>query len=180
MLALPDLDVLDGLGCDVVTICDGVTNAFDQPGKWHEYDFNGRLPAHVRNPANFQAQPDGTILQGDSRMVPSSYVFDEPHGGQPLNLQDDPPKVDLKKLKTDLQASELTDDKVKSIRELCRRTREATDRAVFLNDAALLPYMAIHAYEGLASFPVLCLTEPDYVAEPVSYTHLTLPTKRIV
>ena len=30
-LAVPDLDVLDALGCDVVTICDGVTNAFDQP-----------------------------------------------------------------------------------------------------------------------------------------------------
>ena len=32
MLALPDLDVLDALGCDVVTIQDGlITNAFDQP-----------------------------------------------------------------------------------------------------------------------------------------------------
>ena len=38
MLALPDLDVLDALGCDVVTIDGGVTNAFPEPEKWHPYD----------------------------------------------------------------------------------------------------------------------------------------------
>jgi len=165
MLALPDLDILDALGCDVITICDGVTNAFEQPDRWHYNDFNGRLPSCVRNPAIFQVLPDGTILQGNSRMVPSSYVFDEPHGGQPLNLLDDLPKVDLKKLKSDLQASELRVDEILAIRDLCRRVRESTDKAVFLNDAALLPYMAIHAYAGLASFPILCITEPEYVAE---------------
>lgn len=165
MLALPDLDVLDALGCDVVTICDGVTNAFEQKERWQHYDFNGRLPALVRDPTNFMTEPDGAIVQGLSRMVPSAYVFDEPHGGQPLNLLDDLPKVDLKLLESHLQSNELQDDQIRSIRDLCRRVRESTDKAVFLNDAALMPYMAIHAYEGLASFPILCITEPDYVTE---------------
>ena len=39
MLALPDTDVLDSLGCDVVAIDNDVTNAFDEPQKWEEYDF---------------------------------------------------------------------------------------------------------------------------------------------
>ena len=82
MLALPDLDVLDALGCDVVTICDGVTNALEQPDTWHEYEFNGRLPAFVRHPENFKVEPDGTIFQGSLRMPTSSYVFDALHGGQ--------------------------------------------------------------------------------------------------
>jgi uroporphyrinogen decarboxylase len=165
MLALPDLDVLDALGCDVVTICDGVTNAFEQHDRWHSFNFNERLPAYVRNPADFQVQQDGSIVQGNTRMVSAAYVFDEPHGGQPLNLMDDIPMLDLKKLKSDLRGTVLREDHIRSIRDLCRQTRSATDRAVFLNDSALLPYMAIHAYGGLASFPILCLTEPDYVTE---------------
>ena len=99
MLALPDLDVLDALGCDVVTICDDAANAFEQPELWHDYDFNGRLPARVRQPSAFEALPDGTIVQGNSRMVPDSVVFDAPHGGQPLDLSADLPKPDLKEVK---------------------------------------------------------------------------------
>jgi uroporphyrinogen decarboxylase len=68
MLAMPDLDVLDALGCDVVSVLDNASNAFEQPGLWHPYDFNGRLPGRVRNPAAFSTEPDGTILQGRSRM----------------------------------------------------------------------------------------------------------------
>ncbi|GAH61343.1 unnamed protein product, partial [marine sediment metagenome] len=41
MLALPDLDVLDALGCDVVTIDEWVSNAFEEAEKWQPYDFNG-------------------------------------------------------------------------------------------------------------------------------------------
>ena len=36
MLALPDMDVLELLGCDVVTIDWGVTNAFEEPEKWQK------------------------------------------------------------------------------------------------------------------------------------------------
>ncbi len=165
MLALPDLDVLDALGCDVVTIADGVTNAFDEPEKWRPYDFNGRLPALVRNPAAFQGQPDGVILQGNMRMLPTSYVFDEPHGGQPLDLTGELPKVDMKAHQAWLQAREIRDDQIIAIRDLCRRVRESTDRAVFFNDDALQAPISISGYGGLAVFPLLCLLEPDYVAE---------------
>ncbi len=49
MLAVPDRDVLDALECDVIAIYDDVTNAFDQPELWHDYDFNGRLAAQVKS-----------------------------------------------------------------------------------------------------------------------------------
>jgi len=87
MLALPEVDVLDALGCDVVTIDGGVTNAFEEPEKWHDYDFGGRLPARVLHPKAFETQPDGSVLQWKStRMPPTSYVFNAEHSGQPLLL----------------------------------------------------------------------------------------------
>ncbi len=166
MLALPELDVLDALGCDAVTILDGVTNAFEQPELWHAYDFNHRLPALVRWPQNFQTQPDGAILQwGRSRMVPSSYVFDEEHGGQPVDFSVDLPKVDLKAHKENMQAGILKDDQIRIIRDLCRRVRGSTDRAVFFNDWTIQAPMGIGAYGGMAVFTMLCLTDPDYIAE---------------
>ena len=165
MLALPDLDVLDALGCDVVTVSDGVTNAFHQPRKWHSYDFNGRLPARVLRPARFKVQDEGVIHQGKYRMPPSSYVFDELHAGQPLNLTDELPKVNLRELERKLQREELRDKEIVALRELCRRARESSDRAVFFGDAAVHTPICIHEYGGLAIFPILCLTEPDYVHE---------------
>lgn len=165
MLAVPDLDVLDALGCDVVSIYDGVTNAFDQPELWHDYDFNGRLAAQVKHPEAFSALPDGTIVQDRRRMVPASYVFDELHGGQPLDLSADLPKPDLKRVKADLESHRLRDDQVKQKAELCRRVRESTDRAVFINDGSLGAGIGIGNFGGLAIFPMLCVLEPDYVAE---------------
>ncbi len=165
MLAMPDLDVLDALGVDIVTICGRATNAFAEPEKWQPYDFNGRLPALVRNPANFVTEEDGMIVQGNTRMPPSSFVFDALHGGQPLNLSDDLPKVDFVTLKAGLAARELRDEQIVEIRELCRRVREASDRAVFFNEGAIVAPMGIGSWSGLAIFPILCLTEPDYVTE---------------
>jgi uroporphyrinogen decarboxylase len=165
MLALPDLDVLDALGCDVVTICENVTNAFVEPDKWHPYDFNGRLPALVRNPAAFRTEPDGTIVQDSRRMPPSSHVFDDAHGGQPVHLGDDLPMYDLKEYAATLAAHELTDQHIVAIRDLCRRTRQATDRAVFFNNGAIQAPICIHGHGGMAVFPLICLTEPDYVQE---------------
>ena len=165
MLALPDLDVLDALGCDVITICDNATNAFEQPELWRDYDFNGRLPARVRQPSAFKALPDGTILQGNSRMVPDSVVFDAPHGGQPLDLSADLPKPDLQEVKAYLDAHGIRDDQIVATRELCRRVRESTDRAVFLNTGAIGIPIGIGAFGGLAIFPMLCLLEPDLIAE---------------
>jgi uroporphyrinogen decarboxylase len=166
MLALPDLDVLDALGIDVVTILDGVTNAFEQPELWHPYDFNGRLPAQVRWPEIFHTMPDGTILQrGVSRMVPDSYVFDEEHAGQPLNLSAELPKLDLKEFRQDVKARAVPKDKVASLRDLCHRVRGSSDWAIFFNDGYLGAPLGIGAYSGLAIFPMLCITEPDYVTE---------------
>ncbi|MBE0698433.1 MAG: hypothetical protein IH586_16070 [Anaerolineaceae bacterium] len=165
MLALPDLDVLDALGCDVVTILDGVTNAFAQPKEWHDYNFNGRLPARVRFPQHFKAQPDGSILNGDSRMLPSSYVFDDLHGGQPLDLSAELPKPDLKQLRRYFAEHPLTDERIREMSELCRRVRGTSDRAVFMNNGLLQIPLGIAGWSGLAIFPILCITEPDFVAE---------------
>ncbi len=165
MLALPDLDVLDALGCDVVTILDGITNAFAQPEEWHDYDFNGRLPAQVRYPERFKAQPDGSILNGNARMLTSSYVFDDLHGGQPLDLSADLPKPDLAELRKGYADHPLTDEKVRSMREFCKRVRESTDRAVFMNDGLLQLPIGIGGWSGLAIFPMLCVSEPDFVME---------------
>jgi uroporphyrinogen decarboxylase len=165
MLAMPDGDVLDALGVDLVTICGRATNAFAEPEKWLPYDFDGRLPALVRNPANFVTEEDGTIVQGNTRMPPSSFVFDAPHGGQPLDMSDEMPKYDLQAYAEGLKARHLRDEDIVLIRNLCQRVRESTDRAVFFNEGALVPPMSIHGHGGMGIFPVLCLTEPDYVAE---------------
>ncbi|MHB9031967.1 MAG: hypothetical protein ACYC6L_02855, partial [Anaerolineae bacterium] len=157
MLALPDLDVLDALGCDVVTIADGATNAIPQPDIWHRYRFNGRLDALVQHPRRFLAQSDGSILQRGQRMVSASYVFDAPHGGQILVLEGELPKVDLVKFKRRLEKGVLSDERIKSITRLCRQVRASTDRAVFLNEGSLNAPISIHGYGGLAVFPMLCL-----------------------
>ncbi len=69
MLALPELDVLDALDCDVVTINGNVTNAFEQPELWKPYDYAGRLPALVLYPESFVEKDDGSVSCGRSRMV---------------------------------------------------------------------------------------------------------------
>ncbi len=165
MLALPDLDVLDALGCDVVTIADGVTNAFEQPGVWHPYNFNGRLPALVRDPAAFQDLPDGTILQDVRRMPPSSFVFDEEHGGQPVAFKGDLPMPDLAQFKRDLADHPMTDEHIRKISGLCKQVHETSDRAVFLNEGSLNTAISIHGWGGMGIFPIICLTEPDFVHE---------------
>ncbi len=165
MLALPDLDVLDALGCDVIVIDDGITNAFPQPEEWHIYHFNGRLPAFVRNPSAFVDLPGGTILQGNSRMPPSSFVFDEEHGGQPLDFSSELPRPDLDQFKAELAAHPLRDEDIIRMRNLCQRVRESTDRAVFLSEWPFHTSICIHGWGGMAVFPILCITEPDFVHE---------------
>ena len=75
------------------------------------------------------------------------------------------PKYDLQVYAEALKARYLHDEDIVTIRDLCRRVRDATDRAVFFNEGALVPPMSIHGHGGMGIFPVLCLTEPDYVAE---------------
>lgn len=166
MLAMPDMDVLDALGCDVVTVFYGVTNAFEEPEKWQPYDFNGRLPAMVRNPKQFQNIPDGSVTQPEfnTTMQPTSYVFNAEHCGMPLDFAADIPLLDLKKLKQDLESKPLSDKEIKETIELCRKARESTDKAIFFNGPFIAP-IGIAANGGLGVFPILCLLNPDYVME---------------
>lgn len=179
MLALPDRDVLDALECDVVPVeSDGCTNAFDQPDRWKPYDFGGRLEALVVDPGAFEAHADGTVSytsgrtpgagarprrdaagQTDLRMPPGSTVFDEAHGGQPIDLSVDPPKPDLDELAERLGANAITDERARRIGDTCARARAATDRAIMFNGlSAGLGYPG-----GLATWSMLCMTDPDYV-----------------
>ena len=166
MLALPDLDVLDALGCDVVTLESGdVTNAFEQPELWHPFDFAGRLPALVRYPQGYRLESGGTLVYRDYlRMPAEGYVFDSDHAGQLLALTGELPKPDLREVRKQQEAHVLKDEQVARIRDLCRRVRAATDRAVFFSGPLNLG-ICIHGYAGLAVFPVLCLLEPDLVHE---------------
>ena len=165
MLAMPELDVLDALECDVVTIHGHVTNAFEQEGVWKPYDFNGRLDAMVCDPDMFQTLEDGTIIQPRHhvKMPPTSHVFEAEHGGQPFPLTGDLPKPDLEQIQEDQESGGLSEEDVKRITELCRRTREASDRAVFFGGPGA--GIGVAGYGGIAIFPILCLTEPDFVAE---------------
>ena len=172
MLALVDLDVLDALDCDVVTISGSVTNVFDEPEKWKSYDFGGRLPALVQQRVSFKELLDGTITQTFKwvnrlipyRMVTSSYVFDEEHGGQPIDLMADLPMESLKDVEKELENSQLTDMDIEQIKQYCKKIRENTDRAILFN-GPINTGIGIGARGGLAVFPILCITEPNYVAD---------------
>jgi uroporphyrinogen decarboxylase len=166
MLALPETDVLDALGCDVVTVEGGdVTNAFEQPELWRPYDFAGRLPALVRDPEGYRQEQGGTLVYRDYlRMPPASYVFDSEHAGQLFVLDGDLPRPDPGEVRRQQEARVLKDEQIARIRDLCRRARDATDRAILFMGPLSLG-LCIHGYGGLAVFPVLCLLEPDLVHE---------------
>jgi uroporphyrinogen decarboxylase len=153
MLALPERDVLDALDCDVVTVSgDSYTNAFEEPERWHPYDFNGRLPARVMNPAAFVTRPDGVIVQGGNKLMgPDAFVFDVPGANQPL---------DLAKMEETLKKSLLTPEKVASIAAYCAKARASTDRAIMF--LSIGNYLGFH-FGGIARFSMLCLTQPEHV-----------------
>lgn len=165
MLALPDTDVLDALGCDVVTLQPNLTNAYPQPELWHPYDFNGRLDAEVLDPSAFEVLPEGSIFQPGiaSKMPPSAYVFDSEHAGQPLVLSGDLPRPDLDRVAEDLEKALPTLEQVAFFEDMARRARHATDRAIMFH--GIQAGIGIGNFTGIAMFPMLCLTEPEYVAE---------------
>jgi uroporphyrinogen decarboxylase len=167
MLALPDIDVLDTLGCDVVAIDGNVTNAFEEPEKWQEYDFGGRLPAFVQDSNIFVKDEDGTIscrCEGRNlRMPTTSFVFDEEHGGQSIDYGLETPKDELDVVKAQLDEQRPSDKQIREFAGYCKKMRESTERAVFLakwisNDIGII------WRGGVGIFPVLCITQPDYVA----------------
>lgn len=165
MLALPDPDVLDALGCDVVCLFPDLTNAFDEPEKWRPYDFNGRLPALVRDPAAYEVRPDGTIMQPASgySMPPGAHVFEAEHGGQPFSLEGALTRPDLDEVARTLAAQRLTNARIADIAAYARRARAATDRAILFNGPGA--GIGIGAFSGIAIFPTLCMTEPEFVRE---------------
>ncbi len=163
MLALPDKDVLDALGCDVATVNgDSCTNAFEEPEKWHEFDFGGRLPALVRSPGDFEVKADGTVLQkGETSMVPGSFVFDAEHGGQPLDMDGDLELFDLKGLDEWLGKSASDAKRLASIAAYCKKARESTDRAIMFRGDIPTPGFR----GGMARFSMLCMAEPEHIKE---------------
>lgn len=164
MLALPDVDVLDALGCDVLTLQPDLTNAFPQPELWHPYDFNGRLPAEVLDPSRFSLL-EGDIIRQDppgSLMPPKAFVFDVEHAGHALVLEGDIPKPDLEEVRAHLEARRWTPEQKARFLDTARRARDSSDRAILFN--GLQSGIGITNFTGVAMFPMLCLTDPDYVA----------------
>lgn len=165
MLALPDLDVLDILGCDVVMTDGYITNAFEQDELWKPYDFNGRLKnGAVLYPEDFSILENGTIIQnnkewGLSSMPASAFVFDEEHAGQPFNLDDDFIFEDLDAMEKELKEFEVSDEEVMRIAAHCKRVRESTDRAVMFN--GLNSWLGFQG--GIVQGSMLCMMEPEYV-----------------
>jgi len=161
MLALPDRDVLDALDCDVITVMGtSCTNAFDEPERWHPFDFNGRLPALVQHPQNFQVRPDGVIVQyGTQLMVPDSHVFDAPGAGQALDLSHDAEPFDLAEAEANQRKWLPTPEQVQEQAAYCARARAATDRAIMF--VGLGAGLGFHG--GIARFSMLCLTEPEHI-----------------
>jgi len=171
MLALPEKDLLDYLGVDVVNTNGTYTNAFDCSHMFTPFDFNGRLYASVLNPNQFKILPDGTILQGGSKMPPSSVVFDSEHGGNPVNLSDELFKVDLSKVRKQVKEYAPDQEVLKRKCSFLEKVRSSTDRAVFLNgDSISLDFVG-----GLANGTMLCVLEPEYMHELNKlYTELAL------
>jgi len=164
MLALPELDVLDLLGCDVIHAGADYNNIFDKKDYWHPYNFNGQLNSFVNKPEKFVINEDGSISQGNTKMVEGSTVFDAEHGGQPISFLNDIPKDDLKKCKEKAQNMKIKDEEIQYIVDHLKRVRETTDKAIFYN-GRLNTHLAIGAQQGIGIFPMLCLLEPDYIHE---------------
>jgi uroporphyrinogen decarboxylase len=166
MLALVDNDVLDALGCDVATISRGVTNVLDLPERWHDYDFGARLAARVLDPTLLEATDDGGFVMSKVlRMPATSTVFDAEHGGHPtLDLDQPLPLLDLKQLRRETEAEAITDEEIRRMIDLARATREATDRAILVNEY-FGSGISIAGHAGIGIFPIICKLEPDYVRE---------------
>jgi len=163
MLALPELDVLDALACDVVHVAMAeLTNAFDEPERWKRYDHNGRLPALVRGPDRYRLLADGCIVQRaggvDTFMPTGGTVFDEEHAGEMLDLQSELVEPDWRFVERAFAAERFTDERVRTIRDYCLRVRSSTDRAVFFN--GLQASMGFAG--GMAQHSMICLLHPEW------------------
>lgn len=182
MLALPETDVLDALNCDVVTVQLNLTNAYDQPEIWHPYAFNGRLDAEVLDPSQFTALPDGTIVQPHygGKMPPGAHVFETDHAGQMFSLTGDIPRPDLDEFRASLKQRALTPEKIAATVAMLKKSRDATDRAIMF--WGIGAEIGIANFGGLAMFPMLCMTEPEHVAQlhEIAITHAMEQVERLL
>jgi uroporphyrinogen decarboxylase len=95
-------------------------------------------------------------------MPVTSFVFDEEHGGQPVDFGGEIPKEDLGAVREQLEKQQPTDKEIARFAAWCKKVRKLTDRAIFLakwisNDIGII------WRGGIGVFPVLCITEPEYV-----------------
>ena len=173
MLALPDLDVLDALGCDCVTVDGMLTNAFEQPELWHDYDFNGRLKAKVLDPQSYRVAPDGTIFMGEyHRMGPDSTVFNSEHAGCGIDLSTDIPPPDVEAYRRGCEEAKLTPEKVKDLAAFYAKVRrEAKGRAIFGCEWSSATGIGI----GMGLYPMQCVLYPEDIA-----TQHDLTTQRCI
>jgi len=160
MLAIPEPDVLDALDCDVVFYDGKYSSAFDETEKFKYYDFNGRLQAMVADPSSYSVMENGTILKDGKSMPTGSTVFDSPHGGHAFDINN-VYKIPLEDLKTELERKILSDRQLDDFALGCRKVRESTDRAVFLNAFGV----NLNFIGGIANGSMLCLLEPEYVKD---------------
>ncbi len=160
MLAIPEKDVLDSLDCDVVFYDGKYSNAFDERQKFKYYDFNGRLEAMVENPDSYKVVENGTIIKDGKSMPSGSTVFDDPHGGNAFDL-DNVYKEPLDEVKRNLESKRLSEREIEELAIGCRKIRETTDRAIFLNGFEL----PLAFPGGIANGTMLCLLEPGYMKD---------------
>lgn len=160
MLALPDVDVLDALGCDVCVVeADGATNAFASPSMWQPFDSGGRLDALVRDTSTYTVGPDGAITNGTRTMVPASFVFDEEHGGQSLDLAGDLRLPDLHHAEERCEQAAPTNAEIDRICRLVDRARRSTDRAILYSGTKA----GLGFPGGFPNWSMVCLTDGDFV-----------------
>lgn len=160
MLAIPEPDVLDALDCDVVFVDGKYSNAFDERAKFKFYDYNGRLDGMVPDPSVYEVLENGTIIRGGQSMPPSSTVFDSPHGGHALDV-DNLYKIDLEEYREEQERKRITEQELEDLAKMCEDVRKATDRAVFLTENDLhLGFVG-----GIANGSMLTILDPDYIKE---------------
>ncbi|MDA3963666.1 MAG: hypothetical protein PF961_23000 [Planctomycetota bacterium] len=176
MLALPEEDVLDALDCDVLCVeGNGLCAPFAHEFAWHDYDFNGRLPAQVLNPAAFRVDEAGCIHQGSgehaSRMPSASHVFETAHGGQPLDFNAEIEPWDLDALRANLRAQLPEQAELDALEQYCQRLRQHSDRAIMLSG----PTHGFGFHGGIAAWSMRCALDPDSVKDiHAVITELTL------
>lgn len=172
MLALVETDVLDALGGDVVLLdmVKGqpfITNAIIDEDMWEPYDFNGRLEAMIPKAYySFKGQPDGSVVEENSnQLMPiNSFVFDLPHGGQPVLDMDNIPLLDLDRFKEEFVANSLLEDSdISAMTALAKKVRSSTERAVHLSRSSFTSLIWPGGHAGMGIFPMICMMNPDYV-----------------